>query len=352
MSETPARLGFLFPAEWERQVATWVTWPHNPATWPHCFDLATREFAAMVIAIAQDQRCEVIAAAALQPVIRQHLGDAAKHPRIRFWDWATNDSWVRDYGPTFVARETPQGREIAAVDFTYNGWGEKYPPFDDDQKIAEKIAHQVGVRRFVAPLIFEGGAIETDGAGRLLTTKFCALNENRNPGRDIDDVTQVLQDYLGVHKVWWLPGRPIVGDDTDGHIDQIARFTPADSIVIATCDDPAQPDFDAAAENLAALQEHVRLDSKPWQIVPLPMPQPFDMDGQTLPASYTNFYITRSSVLVPQFDDPNDAIAIERLTRCFPNHQIKPLASKYLADGLGSFHCLTQQQPASAKEAC
>jgi agmatine deiminase len=345
MSPSPRELGFRFPAEWERQAATWVTWPHNPATWPHCFEEATVEFAGMVAAIAADQVCNVIARSTRHNAIWEQLSKHGDCSKVKLWDWPTNDSWVRDYGPTFVVRRTDSGNELAAVDFTYNGWGEKYPPFNDDQKIAARIAEQVGVPRFAAPLILEGGAIETDGQGRLMTTRFCALNPNRNPGRSESEVEQTLRDYLGVQQIWWLPGRPIVGDDTDGHIDQIARFTPANRIVIATCADPGLEDFEPAAENLQALRSLVAADSKAWEIVPLPMPQPFEMDGQTLPASYTNFYITDRSVLVPQFSDPNDSIALERLRVCFPNHQIKPLPSKFLADGLGSFHCLTQQQP-------
>lgn len=345
MSPIPRALGFRFPAEWERQAATWVTWPHNPATWPHCFEAATVEFAGMVAAIAADQICNVIARQEKHAAIRQQLSRLGDCSQVKLWDWPTNDSWVRDYGPTFVVRQTEAGKEMAAVDFTYNGWGEKYPPFDDDQKIATRIAAQVGVPRYAAPMILEGGAIETDGQGRLLTTRFCALNKNRNPSLTPSEVEQILCDYLGVNHVWWLPGRPIVGDDTDGHIDQIARFTPTDRILIATCSDPGLEDFEPAAENLAALQRLVKADSKSWEIVPLPMPKPFEMDGQTLPASYTNFYITDRSVLVPQFADSNDSIAVERLRACFPNHQIKPLPSKFLADGLGSFHCLTQQQP-------
>jgi agmatine deiminase len=345
MSQTPNSLGYRFPAEWEQQAATWVTWPHNPNTWPHCFEAATDDFAGMVAAIAADQVCNVIARSEKHESIRQRLSKYGVTSRVKLWNWPTNDSWVRDYGPTFVTRTTDSGKQIAAVDFRYNGWGEKYPPFDDDQNIATRIAEQLGVPRFAAPLTIEGGAIETDGQGRLMTTRFCALNENRNPSLTQAEVEQILRDYLGVQHVWWLPGRPIVGDDTDGHIDQIARFTPADRIVIATCADPGLPDFEPAAENLDALQRLVAADTKAWQIIPLPMPKPFEMDGQTLPASYTNFYITTRSVLVPQFDDPNDVIALERLRTCFPNHQIKPLPSKFLADGLGSFHCLTQQQP-------
>lgn len=345
MSPTPSALGYRFPAEWEPQAATWVTWPHNPATWPHCFEQATGDFAGMVAAIAADQVCNVIARKEKHSSIRELLSKFGDCSRVKLWDWPTNDSWVRDYGPTFVVRHNALGKELAAVDFTYNGWGEKYPPFDDDQKIATRIAAEVGVPRFSPPLIIEGGAIETDGQGRLMTTRFCALNENRNPNLSEREVEQILCDYLGVQHIWWLPGRPIVGDDTDGHIDQIARFTPSNRIVIATCADPSLPDFEPAAENMEALQQLVAADSKKWEVVSLPMPKPFEMDGQTLPASYTNFYITDRRVLVPQFDDSNDGLAVERLRLCFPNHQIKPLPSKYLADGLGSFHCLTQQQP-------
>lgn len=335
----------LFPAEWELHDATWVTWPHNPATWPHCFEQARVEFAGLVAAISQDEICHVIAGQELHESIQRALASTdAVTEQVKLWDWPTNDSWVRDYGPTFLLATT-QSAGLAAADFTYNGWGEKYPPFDSDQKIGKKIAEQAGAQYFDVPMRFEGGAIETDGNRRLMTTRFCALNPNRNPGMTQEDAEKVFCDFLGITDVWWLPGNPIEGDDTDGHIDQIARFTQAGPIVIATCDDPALEDFEKAKENLAALQEHVKnSDDKP-EIIHLPMPAPIEMGGQTLPASYTNFYITNNQVLVPQFEDPNDAIAMERLAECFPGRKMTPLKSRHLADGLGSFHCLTQQQP-------
>lgn len=347
MSPTPAELGFRFPAEWEKHHGTWVTWPHNPATWPHCFEQACKDFAGLVAAISVDEICNIIAVSQRQAEILTLVDQAGgDRTRLRLHDWPTNDSWVRDYGPTFLLRRGANKTEIAATDFHYNGWGEKYPPFDNDQKIATRICDQLQVPRFAAPLTFEGGAIETDGQGRLLSTRFCALNPNRNPGKSEAEVTKILCDYLGVNEVWWLPGNPIQGDDTDGHIDQIARFTASGAIVIATCDDPQLEDFEKAAENLDALRAHVSASRDQPEIVQLPMPAPIEMGGQTLPASYTNFYITQRAILVPQFDDPNDAIAVQRLAPCFPQHQIKPLSSRFLADGLGSFHCLTQQQPA------
>lgn len=345
MSQTPVQAGFYFPAEWLPHTATWVTWPHNPNTWPHCFKEAQEDFAGLVAAIAEDEHCHVIATAANQPAIELKLKQLqANFTQIQFHDWPTNDSWVRDYGPTFLISRQNDGR-LATCDFTYNGWGQKYPPFDDDQRIGKRITEDQSATHFPAPMTFEGGAIETDGKGRLLTTRFCALNANRNPGMTQEDAEQVFRDYLGVEEVWWLPGNPIEGDDTDGHIDQIARFTPSGAIVIATCEDPALEDYEKAEENLAALKQYVANTEQAPEIVLLPMPAPIEMGGQTLPASYTNFYITNRCVLVPQFDDPNDQIALERLQRCFPNRVAKPLSSRFLADGLGSFHCLTQQQP-------
>ncbi len=348
MSLTPSQLGFRFPAEWAKHAATWVTWPHNPATWPHCFEEAKQDFAGLVAAISLDEVCNVIAGKELQTGIEEHLKTLeTRLDHVKFWDWPTNDSWVRDYGPTFVLKRSADSVEVAVVDFTYNGWGAKYPPFDSDQKVATKIAQLLGLSRFQVPLTFEGGAIETDGKGRLLTTRFCAMNPNRNPGKNQQEVEQILKDYLGINQVWWLPGNPIEGDDTDGHIDQIARFTQSGAIVVATCEDSSLADYEKAEENLAALRQHVdNSDDKP-AIITLPMPAPYEMGGQTLPASYTNFYITNHHILVPQFGDPNDAVAVDRLAQCFPNHKVKPLASRYLSDGLGSFHCLTQQQPAA-----
>lgn len=340
----PNDLGYFFPAEWHARQATWLTWPHNPETWPHCFEQAEQDFAGLVTAVAADEICHVIARQDRQGAIRTILEQRdATFSRIQFHDWPTNDSWIRDYGPTFLIRR--QDATVAAADFSYNGWGQKYPPFDDDQRIARKILEVENVTRFEVPMTFEGGAIETNGAGRLLTTQFCALNENRNPGMTREQAERIFRDYLGVTEVWWLPGNPIEGDDTDGHIDQIARFTPSGAVVIATCENPELEDYEKAIENRQALEKYVNAATDGTTIVELPMPAPIEMEGQTLPASYTNFYITSRSVLVPQFNDPNDALACRRLEACFPQHRIVPLASHHLADGLGSFHCLTQQQP-------
>lgn len=345
----PVENGWFFPAEWQPHDATWVTWPHNPATWPHCFDQAVEEFAGLVAAISRDEPCHVIATGERHAQIRSQLDrHEAQANRIQLHDWPTNDSWVRDYGATFLVSRRP-GQGIAAADFTYNGWGEKYPPFDDDQAIGRRMAQFADAQHFPVPMTFEGGAIETDGNGRLLTTRYCALNPNRNPGMSQERAEEIFRQYLGVDEVWWLPGNPIVGDDTDGHIDQIARFTASGAIVIASCDNPDLEDFGKAQENMAALQSWIERSSDQPSLVTLPMPAPIEMDGQMLPASYTNFYITNRSVLVPQFQDPNDSIALHRLAECFPERTIVPLASRHLADGLGSFHCLTQQQPAAAE---
>jgi agmatine deiminase len=255
----------------------------------------------------------------------------------------TNDAWARDHGPTFLVG--PRGSEPALVDWGYNAWGGKYPPFDLDDQVPKYVAQFTGRRRFEPGIILEGGAIDPNGEGALLTTEECLLNPNRNPGLSRAEVERYLRDYLGARHVLWL-GRGIVGDDTDGHIDELARFVGPRTVVAAVEQDPRDANYEALQDNLHRLRSMTDQDGRPLEVIPLPMPRALFQEDARLPASYCNFYIANGVVVAPQYDDPADAEVLQTLARLFPTRQIRGISAVDLAWGLGAFHCITQQEPA------
>jgi len=340
--------GFHMPAEWHPHAATWLAWPHNQETWPKNLPEARDEFWQLAETIAKDEPVCLIA----NPSSRINNTDLPNWPtghsnnNIRLIELPTNDAWMRDYGPTFCINSTTQ--QLAAVDWHYNAWGGKYPPYDADQQITSKILNQLEGKpdclHIQPKLCLEGGAVEIDSHGTLLCTTSCAMNENRNPNLPAATLIERLQKTLGAKSVIWLPGDSIEGDDTDGHIDQLARFTPSDSILYAWSD-ASEAQQRKLIDNRDALRQAVDCGSLQKELVPLPLPDPVYFQETRLPASYCNFYITNRSVIVPQFDMPQDLAAIEINQKHFPNHQAIGLPSRHLLVGLGSFHCLTQQQP-------
>lgn len=346
--------GFRMPAEWLPHAATWVAWPHNPDTWPGHLADAQREYIDLVAAIAADEPVMVLAGPEHAETINSAWADYPPEVRnrIRHVEIPTNDSWARDFAPTFVTNPHSQG--LAAVDWYYNAWGGKYPPFDLDQQVAAKMVDQMpddlrppgGLIHAPQPLCLEGGALEIDQTGLLLCTRSCALDPNRNPGATAQSVTEVLCRALGATQVIWLEGDALTGDDTDGHIDQLARFTPTGAILYAWTDDPRDPQSAGLARNLDDLKKGLAQLERNDRLVPLPLPDPVIVDGVQIPACYCNFYITNHSVLVPQFGARQDDEALRIIGNEFPGRAVVPLDSKFLTVGLGSFHCLTQQQPA------
>ena len=336
---------YRLPAEWEPQAAVWLTWPDNQETWPDNLLAAQIEFCALVHSLAEVVTVRVI-------VNQSSLDEAYQRliqPDIRnvgFINIPTNDAWARDYAPTFVVSDSD---ELVAIDWDYNAWGGKYPPFDDDQQVASKIAKGMTIQTLRPELCFEGGAIEANGQGIILSTLSCALDPNRNSS-DSTELQQrfeaAFEKYLGAEKTIWLPGDAIAGDDTDGHIDQLARFTSAKTLVYASCDSD-DDQYDRFAENLAALQTGLAAIDDDFELHALPVPkQPIHFCGRRLPASYCNFLITNDLVVVPQFGCPEDVQAMEILKPLFPDRYVVGLPSRNLSVGLGSFHCLSQQQPA------
>jgi len=337
---TPAALGYRMPAEWEPHAGTWLSWPHNRESWPGKFEPVPAIWAELVRALAPGEAVHILAGG--EEVLadaRRHVGDV---PNVTLHEVKTNDAWARDHGPTFLVG--PPGSPPVLVDWEYNAWGGKYPPFDDDNRVPRQVAEITGRRRFAPGIILEGGAIDVDGRGTLLTTEQCLLNPNRNPQLSRADIERYLADYLAVRRVLWLAGG-IAGDDTDGHIDELARFVKPGVVVAAYEADQSDENYEALADNWARLQTFHDVEGRPLEVIPLQQPRASYYNEQRLPGSYCNFYIGNRVVIVPQYDDPADAGAVATLAGLFPDRQVVPIRAVDLVWGLGAFHCITQQEP-------
>lgn len=345
MGETPAALGFRMPAEWEPQVAVWLSWPHKRTSWPGQFRPIPYVFAGIVTQISRFEEVRINCAAALQPRARRLCAKAgADMTKVAFFDHPTNDAWCRDHGPIFVKND--RTGEIAVTDWVHTAWGGKYPPYDLDNTIPPLIAKQLGLRRFENDMVLEGGSIEVNGQGLLLTSEQCLLNKNRNPHLSRAGIERNLCDYLGVNTVLWV-GDGIIGDDTDGHIDDITRFFKPDGFITCVESNRRDPNHRILAENLERLASFRTPAGRKFTLVELPMPKPFVIQDQQVPASYANFLIVNGAVLVPTFrQKKRDAEACEIIGSCFPGREVIGIDCFDLIWGLGTLHCLSQQQPA------
>lgn len=340
---TPTQLGYRWPAEWEPHAATWLAWPHNRDTWPGKFDVVPPQFARFVRTLAEFEPAHVLAGGeAVMAQAKSLVGDVTN---VTLHDIETNDAWCRDHGPTFLVG--PPDAPPALVDWKHNAWGGKYPPFDKDNAVPGKIATLLGRQRFDPGIVLEGGAIEGNGHGLVLTTQSCLLNPNRNGPISRERMERYLADYLGAEKVLWLSAGAIAGDDTDGHIDQLARFVNPCTIVAVREDNPDDENYEPLQACFGELADMTDQHGKPLTVIPLPLPKPLYVNNQRLPASYANFYIANNVVIVPQFDDPADAAALAMLAELIPDRQVIGLPAADLAWGLGAFHCLSQQQAAT-----
>ncbi len=337
----PRELGYRWPAEWEPHVATWLAWPHNLETWPGKFAPVPPVFAEFVRTLARFETVNVLAGgAAVMQQARQYVDQL---PNVQLWDIPTNDCWIRDHGPTFLSAGA---QPPALLDWQYNAWGGKYPPYDQDNAVPARIAEQTGRRRFALNVVLEGGSIEGNGRGSMLVNDACVLNTNRNASLTPAAAEAVFRDNLSIDHVIWLHNIDLVGDDTDGHIDQLARFANPHTVLYAACEDATDPNFASLARLRAQLNDAVDQNGAPLQLRPLPIPSPLFQDGQRLPASYCNYYVANGVVIVPLFDDPHDATAMATLADCFPDREIVGIRAIDLVWGLGAFHCATQQEPA------
>jgi agmatine deiminase len=344
---TPARLGYRMPPEWAPHRGTWLSWPHKEASWPGKFEPVPLIFAEMVRELVGGEEVHInVAGSDAEAGVRDLLGSRrVPAGRVRFHHVPTNDAWCRDHGPIFLQRTLEGRREEAIVDWGFNAWGGKYPPFDLDDVVPTRIGAELGLPVFHPGIVMEGGSLDVNGRGTLLTTESCLLNPNRNPHLTQDAIETYLREYLGVRQILWL-GDGIVGDDTDGHVDDITRFTSDDTIVTVVEDDPADPNHEPLRENLARLRDMRGVDGEPFRIVTLPMPRPLEHDGQRLPASYANFYIANDVVLLPTYDAAHDETARATLQELFPTRRVVGIDCTDLVWGLGAFHCVTQQWPA------
>lgn len=341
------------PAEWDRHEATWLAWPHNTSDWPGKFTPIPWVYAEIARVLVRGEIVRIIvASAAHERSARRVLARAGvDNTRVEFFRAPTDRSWTRDIGPMFVRRDAPPPA-LAINHFSFTGWA-KYRNWKKDAKIPAHAARALGLKAFRPachgkPLVLEGGAIDVNGAGTLMTTEECLLDPStqvRNPGLGRADIEQALRDALGISSVLWL-GRGIAGDDTHGHVDDVARFVNPSTIVLCEEQDRSDPNHAPLRENRERLREARLAGGSAPDVVSLPMPSPVIFDGVRLPASYANFYIANAAVLVPTFNDPKDRIALGILGDCFPGREIVGIHATDLVWGLGTLHCLTQQQPA------
>jgi agmatine deiminase len=360
MDPTPAQLGFRMPAEWERHAATWIAWPHNRDDWPGKFAPISWVYTEIVRHLSRHEMVHIVVRSdAMKRRAADQLDAAgACLEQVRFFKAATDRSWVRDSGPTFVIRERPVPQEpgdVCLVAWKFNAWA-KYSNYHRDKRLPGKMARwlnqrswepRVEVQGHQVRVVMEGGAFDVNGSGTLLATEECLLSEvqARNPGVARAGLERIFADYLGVRRVVWL-GRGIVGDDTHGHVDDVARFVGPRTVVASVEPRTDDPNHEPLEDNLERLKAACDQDGQPLQVIELPMPGPVVFQGQRLPSSYANFYIANGVVLVPTFNDPADRVALDTLAGLFPDRELIGIHCVDLVLGLGTLHCLSQQQPA------
>ncbi|HXG30870.1 MAG TPA: agmatine deiminase family protein [Thermodesulfobacteriota bacterium] len=352
VQSTPMALGFRMPAEWETHEATWIAWPHNRTDWPGKLAAIQWAYGEIVRKITPGEVVRILVNSMPHELrARRILTRVGVDPsRVEFFHFPTNRSWIRDFGPIFVRRSGRQS-EVAIARFRFNAWA-RYPDWKEDDGIPELIARTLGCRYFSArfggnDVVLEGGSIDTNGRGTLITTEECLLDRGiqvRNPGLNRKAIEGVLHDYLGVTNVLWL-GSGIAGDDTHGHVDDICRFVGPRTVVLCREENPSDANYRPLEENRERLDEMRLEDGSRVEVVFLPMPEPLYFDGQRLPASYANFYISNNCVLVPTFNDPKDRLALGILAELFSDRVVVGIHAVDLVWGLGTLHCLTREQP-------
>jgi len=335
---------YTFPPEWAPHEATWLTWPHKEASWPgkltaiyapYCKFIAILTLSEKVRINVVDEEMKIFALA----LIKKTEADLSK---IEFYFNASNDAWCRDHGPAFLINHNTQKKAI--VDWGFNAWGGKYPPFDLDDVIPTKIAQHFNLPLYLPDIIMEGGSVEFNGAGTVLTSKSCLLNKNRNPHLTKDEIEDYLKNFYGIQQILWVSDG-IVGDDTDGHIDDTVRFVNYNTVLTVVEDDVHDANYQLLQTNLLELKAMRLPDGQPLNIIELPMPSAVEYEGVRLPASYANFYISNAHVIVPTYRCAKDAVALKIIATCFPEREVLGIDSTDIIWGLGSFHCLSQQEP-------
>lgn len=345
MNVTPKEQGYYFPAEFAPHVATWLSWPHKEASWPGKINTIFPYYAQFIKELTVSERvCINVKDEAMKQFALGYLTaidtDTSK---VQFYLHPTNDAWCRDHGPAFLLHKTAAKKAI--VDWGYNAWGDKYPPYDLDDVIPTLIGKELGLPVFNPGIVMEGGSVEFNGAGTVLTSTACLLNPNRNPHLNQQQIESYLMNYYGVEQVLWVD-EGIVGDDTDGHIDDTVRFVNEDTVLTVVEENKADENYELLQHNLKQLQQLRLLNGKQLNIIELPMPPALEYEEQRLPCSYANFYIANHAVIVPTFRSAADDKALQNIQAAFPMRKVVGIDSTEIIWGLGSFHCLSQQEPA------
>ena len=341
--DTPRNTGFFMPAEWEKHEAVWLSWPHNTVTFPN-LDAVRDAYIQFISGMHGSETVELLVRdTGTSEIVRERLcneGKGDSHVRYRVCEY--EDVWIRDYGPTFVVN--PAISQVAMVTWNFNAWGGKYESLIRDGKVPERIHDWLGLPVFSPDIILEGGSIDVNGRGTVMTSRSCLLNPNRNPELSESDLDALLKENLGAEHVIWLD-EGIAGDDTDGHIDDFARFTGPSTVVCACEDDRTDENYRILRDNYHTLKKSFDQDGNPLTVVKLPMPDRVSSGDLRYPASYTNFYIGNSVVIVPVFNDPHDSEALRRLKALFPGREVIGINARAMVEGYGTFHCASQQQP-------
>jgi agmatine deiminase len=341
--DTPRNRGFHMPAEWESHEAVWLSWPHNPATFPHLTDVENAYYV-FIMAVHASERIELfVPSAVVHRRVRAKLREmGADLTKIVLHTSEYSDIWIRDYGPTFVVNRVLS--RTAMVRWNFNAWGNKYENQIRDGKMPHTINRRLLLPMFEPGIVLEGGSIDVNGRGTVLTTRACLLHPNRNPTLSAGQIENYLREYLGVEKVIWL-NDGVVGDDTDGHVDDVARFVGPSTVVCAYETDVADANYPALHDNYEILRQSTDQDGKPLTVIKLPMPAKVTDEEERYPASYTNFYIGNTVVIVPVFNDPHDTGALHIIQDIFRDRKVVGIDARALVEGYGTFHCSTQQQP-------
>jgi len=341
--------GYFMPPEWALHKATWLSWPHRVETWPGKFDPVPAVFVEIIswLSSSEEVHINVLHEAMERNVLALLVNSGHEKlvmERVFLHRIPTDDAWCRDHGPNYVFRRTKALTEKIIINWDYNAWGRKYKNYAEDSAVPERIASLQKLTLVSPGMVLEGGSIDVNGKGLLLTSEACLLNPNRNPGLSREQIEQKLRTYLGIEKVLWL-GDGIVGDDTDGHVDDMARFVNENTVVIAVEEDPSDENYKPLQENYKRLQCYTDLNGNLLNVLTLPMPSPVYFHGDRLPASYANFYIANSVVLVPTYRCSQDSIAIQILQECFPERNVIGIDCFDLVWGLGAIHCITHEEP-------
>jgi agmatine deiminase len=342
---TPRELGYYFPAEFAPHAATWLSWPHKEASWPGKINAIYPSYVKFIKELIKGERVKinVVDAAMQQQATDWMTRFDVDLSTIDFFIHPTNDAWCRDHGPAFLINPSAHPQKVI-VDWGYNAWGNKYPPYDLDDVIPTRIAEHYGLPVWHPGIVMEGGSVEFNGKGTLLTSTACLLNPNRNPHLNQEQIEKYLRDYYGVEQILWVD-EGIVGDDTDGHIDDTVRFVNADTVLATVESDRTDENYALLQHNLQQLKAMRLIEGRSLNIIELPMPSPLSYEGQRLPCSYANFYIANHAVIVPVFNCKQDETALRIIEQCFPGRQVVGIDSVDIIWGLGSFHCLSQQEP-------